>query len=150
MPDVNEEFSKSKPPETRTEGIEIQSGTELTETSVRKVVPASELPVIPKNNFETPHDHAVKDRPATELPTEVETKATVTADDDSIFLTGWNNLPEGERQYYLDGYNDCFSYRHTPFGYNPPAGHEKAYKEGWEARRSEEDEQIIREWTGLP
>jgi hypothetical protein len=120
MSDANEEFSKSEPP------------------------------VIPKENFETPHDHAVKDRPATELSAEVKTEETVTAGDDSIFLTGWNNLPEGERQYYLDGYNDCFSYRHTPSGYNPPAGHEKAYKEGWEARRSEEDEQLLREWTGLP
>ena len=70
------------------------------------------------------------------------------AGDDTIFVAGWNKLPEGERQYYLDGYNDCFSYRHTPFGYNPPLGYEKAYKAGWEARMREEDEERIREWTG--
>lgn len=70
------------------------------------------------------------------------------AGDDPIFVAGWNNLPEGERQYYLDGYNDRFSFRHAPSGYRPPAGHEQAYKEGWEARRSEEDEQLLREWAG--
>lgn len=72
------------------------------------------------------------------------------AGDDTIFVAGWNSLPEGERQYYLDGYNDCFSFRHTPGGYRPPAGHEQAYKEGWEARRAEEDEQLLREWAGPP
>ena len=75
-------------------------------------------------------------------------EAEVEAGDDTIFVAGWNNLPEGERQYYLDGYNDCLSSRHAPSGYRPPAGHERAYKEGWEARRSEEDEQLLREWAG--
>lgn len=77
-------------------------------------------------------------------------EAAVETDDDSIFVAGWNDLPEGERQYYLDGYNDCFSFRHAPFGYRPPEGHELAYKRGWEARSSEEDEQLLREWAGPP
>ena len=70
------------------------------------------------------------------------------AGDDSIFSTGWNSLREDTFQAYLDGYNDCFSYRHTPLRYNPPLGYEKAYKAGWEARMREEDEERIREWTG--
>ncbi len=78
-------------------------------------------------------------------PAEVEAEATVTAGDDSMFLTGWNNLPESERQAYLNGYGDYLSNRR----YNPPAGHEKAYEEGWKVRRQEDFEEQLRAMSGL-
>ena len=120
LSDANEESSKSEPPETRTQDTAIQ----------RKA----------------PHDHTAKDGPLTELSTAGKEEAVTAGNDPTVR----DNLSDGERQAYLDGYNDCFSYRHTPSGYNPPLGYEKAYQEGWEARKVEEDEQLIQEWTGLP
>lgn len=57
---------------------------------------------------------------------------------------------EGEKEAYRKGYNDYGIPGFVKSVYAPPAGYEKAYKEGWHTRRSEEDEQLMREWTGLP
>lgn len=90
------------------------------------------------------NEESAKSKP----PAEAEQAAAAHGGDDPVFVAGWNKLREETFQAYLDGYNDCFSYRHTPLRYNPPLGYEKAYKAGWEARMSEEDQQLIREWTG--
>lgn len=145
---ANEELSKSKPPQTRTEDAEVHGARELTETPGPSIVPTSELSATSTDNAGTPHGSKGEDRTATELPAEAEPSAALTADDVSVFSTGWNKLREDTFQAYLDGYNDCFSYRHTPLRYNPPLGYEKAYKAGWEARMQEEDEEYIRGWTG--
>ena len=78
-------------------------------------------------------------------PAEVEAKATVGAGDAAMFLDGLNNLPESERQAYLNGYNDYPSNRRS----NPPAGHEKAYERGWKVRRQEDFEEQLREMSGF-
>ena len=70
--------------------------------------------------------------------------------DEPTGSTGQDNLPEGEREAYWKGYNDYFSHRPSKSAYDPPAGYEKPYREGWDTRRLEEDEQLMREWTGLP
>ena len=76
--------------------------------------------------------------------------ATAGDSDDSRGPLTPENLSDVERQAFLDGYNDCVLYRHIPFGCKPTAGYEEAYMKGWYARMQEEDEQLLREWTGLP
>lgn len=73
-----------------------------------------------------------------------EVEATVGAGDAAMFLDGLNNLPESERQAYLNGYGDYLSNRR----YNPPAGGEKAYERGWKVRRQEDFEEQLREMSG--
>jgi hypothetical protein len=79
-----------------------------------------------------------------------EDRTLASATDDSRGPAAPEKLSDVERQAFLDGYNDCVLYRHIPFGYKPTAGYEEAYREGWFARMQEEDEQRLREWTGLP
>jgi len=57
--------------------------------------------------------------------------------------------PEEERKAYWKGYNDYLLIGVVEPSYEPPTGCEKAYKEGWETRRLEEDERLLQEWTGL-
>ncbi len=72
------------------------------------------------------------------------------AGDDLTHSTLQDGQADGESEAYWKGYNDYGIPGFSKPVYTPPAGHEKAYKEGWNARRLEEDEQLLREWTGLP
>lgn len=72
------------------------------------------------------------------------------ADDDVNPSTETNGV-EGdteEKQAYRQGNADYLALGVREDAYNPPAGYEQAYKAGWEARRTEEDEILMREWAG--
>ena len=73
----------------------------------------------------------------------------VMASDDLTRSGDPDGLTEEERAAYLKGYNDYVPQGIVSPAYDPPAGHGKAYREGWDARRLEEDERLLREWTGL-
>jgi len=79
-----------------------------------------------------------------------ETEAMAVANDDLTGSIDHDWLPEEERKAYWEGYNDYVPQGVLKPAYNPPTGNEKAYREGWNTRRLEEDEQLLREWTGLP
>ena len=105
---------------------------------------------VPEEHTGTPRD-GERDRSSTaECRDEDRTLATTGATDESRGPTTPENLSGIEQQAYLDGYNDCVLYRHIPFGCKPTSGCEEAYMLGWYARMQEEDEQLLREWTGLP
>lgn len=53
-----------------------------------------------------------------------------------------------EAKAYRKGNADYLSLGVREVAYNPPPGHEQAYQKGWEDRRSEEDEILLREWSG--
>lgn len=58
-------------------------------------------------------------------------------------------LPEEKRKAYWKGYNDYLLIGVLEPSYDPPTGYEKAYKEGWETRRLEEDERLLQANVGL-
>ncbi len=72
------------------------------------------------------------------------------AGDDLTRSTLRDGRAEGEREAYEKGYNDYGIPGFIKSVYAPPAGYENAYKEGWNTRRMEEDEELLREWTGVP
>ena len=110
----------------------------------------SKPPRRPEGNSGTPQDAAGQDGPPDDLSSQADEPTAARSGDDQRDSIGQENRSAEEMQAHLDGYNDCFSYRHIPFGYKPTAGYEEAYKAGWNERMQEEDEQMIREWTGLP
>ena len=60
-----------------------------------------------------------------------------------------DSLSEEEKKAAWKGYNDYLLIGVLEPSYNPPTGYERSYKAGWEARRLEEDERLIRENVGL-
>lgn len=110
----------------------------------------SKPPRRPEGNSGTPQGTIGQHEPPDDLSSKADERTAARSGDDRCDLIGQESRSAEERQAHLDGYNDCFSYRHIPFGYKPTAGYEEAYKAGWEERMQEEDEQMLREWTGLP
>jgi hypothetical protein len=74
----------------------------------------------------------------------------VMAGDDLTHSTLGDGPDEGEREAYEKGYNDYGIPGFIKSVYAPPVGYEQTYKEGWDTRRMEEDEELLREWTGVP
>ena len=71
------------------------------------------------------------------------------AGDDLTGSTLQDGQAERESEAYERGYNDHGIPGFIKSVYAPPAGYERAYKEGWNTRRMEEDEELLREWTGV-